>query len=115
MSKIFAVNANNDLYLGTDGNLAVVTGITAVMQECQQAAQTRLGEMVLNIDLGVPYFEYVFNGVPNYAQFQAALRTAFLSVDNVTDVKTLNIVQDGDNLRYTAEIQTTFGNGVISG
>lgn len=111
----FAVNANNDLYLDKYGNIVIVEDLTAVLQICQQVAQVRLGEIALNTDEGIPFFETVWNGVPNIAQFENALRTAFLNVTGVLQVVSLGAVQEGRNLNYTAVIQTIYGTGAISG
>lgn len=121
MTKSLAVDSNNDLYLDNNGNIAIVTGLTAVMQSCQQAAQTLLGEMVLQTNQGIPYFQVVFTGVPNVAQFEAALRTAFLAVPGVTQVASIDIIQTGDPdsaepfnaLSYTATIDTIYGQGTL--
>lgn len=121
--RTFAVNSNNDIYIDMMGNLAITTGLPAVQQVCQQAARTILGEMVLNTDAGIPYFETVFNGVPNLQQFDAALRTAWLAIPSVIEVVSLTFdqvanPQDGNRnskLTYTATINTTFGSGVING
>ena len=115
MTQIFAVNSKNDIYIGDDGQLAIVTGLQAVLQACEHVAKARLGEMVLAIDQGIPYFETVWNGVPNLPQFEIALRQAFLGVDGVTEVISLTTIQRADILSYTATIMTTFGGGTING
>lgn len=115
MTKTFAVNANNDIYIGDDGNLAIAIDLQAVLQACAQAAKTLLGEMVLNTDQGIPYFETVWNGVPQIQQFQAALRRAFLNVTGVVEVVSLITSQVDNTLQYTAVIRTVFGGGAISG
>lgn len=109
MTLTFAVDANNDLYLGTDDRLAMVTGAAAVGQACAHAAKTILGEMVLATDEGLPYFEAVWNGTPNLAVFEAALRTALLEVDGVTDITALSMVVSGGVLTYAATIVTVYG------
>lgn len=120
MTKTVAVDQNNDIYLDSNGNLAIATGLTAVMQACQQAAQTLYGEMVLQIDQGIPYFQVVFVGTPNIAQFEAALRSAWLEVNGVTQVASVTIIQTGTNaveplntLGYTAVIDTIYGQGTL--
>lgn len=118
MTQTFAVNQNNDMYLDQNGNIAMISGQDAVMQACQQAAQTLLGEMVLLTSDGIPYFQVVFNGVPNLQQLNASLRTAFLGVTGVTQVQSLDISQTGANgqsLSYTAVIATIYGSSQISG
>ena len=115
MTQTFAVNQYNDIYIGEDGNLAIVYDLTATTQACQQAAKTILGEMIYAADQGLPYFEAVWIGVPQIAQYEAALRSAFLGVPGVLQVISLVLTQTENNLNYTATIMTTYGQGVISG
>jgi hypothetical protein len=115
MTRTFAVDDNNDLYLGAGGNLAIVSDLDAVLLVCAAKARTRLGEMVLQVDGGLPYFEDVFTGQPNTANFETALRAALLSVDGVTQISSLTITQAGNALNYVAEIVTVYGPGVIDG
>lgn len=115
MPTTFAVDENNDLYIGPDGNLAIVTGLEAVLQACATRVKAQLGEMVLAIGQGVPNFQIVWGGIVNYPQFEAIVRNVFLSVPNVLDVLDFQILKIVDTLQYTALILTTFGQGEISG
>lgn len=115
MAKTLAVNANNDLYLDDQGNIAVSYDLQALLETCSQAAKTRLGEMVLNTDQGIPYFETVFIGVPQLKQFEAALRATFLAIDGVVEVVSLITAQQDNTLTYTAIIRTIYGTGGVNG
>jgi hypothetical protein len=110
-TKTFSVNSNNDLYLDEFGNIAFAYDLTAISQQCQQAAKTLLGEMVYNINQGIPYFQVLWIGTPNIAQYTSALRNAFLAVDGVLEVVELLTTQTNNTLSYTALIRTTYGNG----
>lgn len=115
MVQTLAINENNDIYIDVAGNLARAYDITAVLQLCEHVAKTRLGELVLNTDQGIPYFETVWNGTPNFQQFEAALTTAFLGVEGVTSVVSLVVSQSNNILNYIAVIETIFGSGTING
>lgn len=106
--------AFNDLYLDSNGNIAMVFGIDAALQACAEAARTLLGEMVLNTNQGIPYFQTTWVGVPNIPQFTAALRTAFLAVPNVVEVVSLITSQVNNVLSYSAIIRTSFGTGNLA-
>jgi hypothetical protein len=106
--------AFNDLYLNADGNISLSFDLQAALQACAQAAQTLLGEMVFNVNQGIPYFQTVWVGVPNVQQFTAALRAAFLAVPNVVEVISLVTSQQNDSLTYSAIIRTSFGSGTIA-
>jgi hypothetical protein len=115
MSRIIAVDANNDLYIGPDGSLALAYNLQAVMQAAQHAAQTQLGEMLYAVDQGLPNFATVWNGATNISQFEAYLRRVLLAVNHVTGVRDLSIVAVGNTLSYRATIETEYGPGVLNG
>lgn len=111
--------APNDIYLTPEGNIALSFDLQAIVEQCSQVARTLLGEMVLNTDIGLPYFQTLWGGSPNIAQFIAALRQSFLNVNGVVEVLSIETTQGdllpNDTLSYTATIRTTFGIGVING
>lgn len=107
----FSVNSSNDMYLDEFGNIAFAYDLTAITQQCQQAAKTLLGEMVYNINDGIPYFQTLWVGTPNIAQYTSALRRAFLAVDGVLEVVSLITSHSGNTLSYTAVIRTIYGSG----
>lgn len=115
MSLTLAVNARNDLFLGSDGNIATNTELAATMQACEHAARTVLAEKIYAADDGIPYFDIVWVGSPNLLQFEAFLRRAFLSVEGVELIAALAIARDGNTLRYNATIQTIYGTGTANG
>lgn len=107
----FGVNSSNDIYLDSVGNLALVYDLTAITQQCQQVAKTLLGEMIYNVNQGIPYQQTLWVGVPNIGQYTSALRSAFLAVDGVLEVVSLITSQSENTLTYTAVIRTIYGNG----
>ena len=115
MTKSFSINDVNDLYLDNNGNLAISTDLTALIEICKQYMQTILGELVLNTDIGIPYFQSVFTGVPNIQQFVAAGRAALLTVEGVIQVISFDVSLNDKKLNYTATIQTIYGQGVVNG
>ena len=120
VNNIASLGAKNDIYLNQQGNISISRDQSAILEQCSQVAKTLLGELVFNTDLGVPYFETVWVGVPNVSQFNASLRSSFLNVNGVLEVVSLLTSQgaDGspsDRLTYTAIFRTTFGTGAING
>ena len=71
MTRTLAADDNNDIFISTDGSLAIATGLQATLQAAQQAAQTQLAEMEYAVDKGVPNFAVVWNGSANLSQFDA--------------------------------------------
>jgi len=106
---------NSDLYLDKFGNIAIKRDLESVIQSCEEVAKTRLGEMVLNLDGGIPFFETIFNGVPNQVQFDSAIRSALLQEDGVLEVVSLVTSVSNFTLNYNAIIRTIYGVGIISG
>ncbi len=115
MTRTLAVDSNNDLYIGTDGSLAIATALQATLQAAQQAAQTQLAEMEYAVDQGLPNFAVVWNGSPNISQFDAYLRRALLGVAHVKGIRDLSIARADNKLSYTATIETDYGPGVLNG
>jgi hypothetical protein len=107
--------AGKDLTIGDNGDLLIVSGLDAVLFDAERAAKALLGEMVLAIDEGIPYFQVVWNGSPNVNQFEAALRRRLLSLADVLEVVTLSTRQLAGTLSYEATIRTVYGVGVING
>lgn len=115
MSLTLAVNARNDLFVGTDGNLARYSDLPAIMQAAAQAAKTQLGEMIYATDEGLPNFDVIWSGAPNLAQYDAALRVAILAVDGVQQILSLVVTRAGEAVTYTASIQTVYGTAILNG
>lgn len=105
---------DNDIYLDSVGNISMSTSIQAILENCAQAAKTRLGEEVLHTDQGIPYFTTIFVGVPNLEQAQAAFRAAWLAVAGVIEVLSLVFTQQDNTLFYSAIIRTTEGTGELN-
>lgn len=110
-----ATDENNDIYLDEFGNLAVVTGLDAVAQVCRNTVLTAYGELIYDVDVGIPYFETVFTDPPNIELFQNAVVEALQNVEGVTRVKGFEYAVNGGILSYTAEIQTIYGDMTING
>lgn len=109
MVQTFGINSNNDIYLGDDGNLAILSDIDAIVDACETACQAQLGEMVLNNTLGLPNFQTIWVGSPNYQIYQSYLRNTLLAIPGVIEVISLEILPQGNVLQYMAEINTQFG------
>ncbi len=111
--------AYNDLYLDNEGNISVSYDLQAVLEQCSQAAKTLLAELIFNVNVGIPYQQSIWVGVPNIQQFNAALRKSFLSIPDVIEVISLLIIQndasDINTLNYQAIISTVFGRGELNG
>lgn len=104
---------NNDVYIAPSGQMAIATELTALMDVCEKTVQTMLGELILQGDTGIPNFQLIWNGAPNIAQAEAALRESLIGVDGVIDVPELSAFVENNVFRYSAIIQTIYGIGAI--
>lgn len=112
--KTLATNDNNDLFLGPDGNIVVASNIDAVLQACATATKAQLGEMVLNIDQGIPNFQTIWKNAVNVPQFEAYLRQTLEGVQGVTEVRQLTVTAQNNVVTYSATIVTIYGEGVLT-
>ncbi len=113
MTVTFGINANNDLHIGNDGNLVVLSGLAAVVDACKTASQAQLGEMVLQTGKGIPNFQAVWVGSPNYALWNSYLLETLNAVDGVLEVKSLQLSTINGVLGYTATISSVYGQAEI--
>lgn len=110
-----STDSDNDIYIGPSGDVATVTALAATAETAEHYAATAQGEMIHAIDQGIPFFQTVFARDVSIAQFEAALRRRLLSSPGVLSVAQLDTVQDGEVLRYSATIETDYGQAVING
>lgn len=103
----------NDIYIGNNGNLVILQGLDAVEAACQSTSLLRLGEAILSVTSGIPFFQAVWNGTPNLAVFESYLRTAILNVPGVLGIQSLTISVSQGQLSYIATIQSIFGQAEI--
>lgn len=107
MTTTIAENANNDMYLGSDGNIAFVSGVYAVAQLSASRVEAQRGEMIYALDEGMPTRETAWD-VFNPAAFIAAARAIITDTPDVTAVPTFVLQQTDNDLTYTATIQTIY-------
>lgn len=106
-------NERRDIGLGADGNLAFVTDLEAVIQNCVTAMSAQMGEMIYAMTDGVPTLTSIWDKY-NPAQFEAAGRRTLRRVDGVQEVVTFTVTREGDTLQYSAVIKTIYGIAAIS-
>ena len=115
MTQTLGINDQNDIYLGPDGNIVLLSGLQAVLEACETASRAQLGEMVLTDQLGIPNFQAVWTGVANLPLWQSYLLNTLQNVPGVLQVTNLQVTRNNGVLKYTATISTQYGTGVING
>lgn len=114
MTQTFGVNANNDIYIGANGNLVILQGQAAVGAACASASRASLGEEVLATTSGIPFFQAIFVGVPNLQAANAALIQTLEQVDGVISVTSVTSSITKNALgkavwAYVATIESEYG------
>lgn len=113
--KTFKSDDLNDLTLGRDGDLATANDIEAFAQSARQYMQARLGEMIHNMDEGIPFAAVLWGGTPSIAQFEAAGRVRLKQVPNAQAVVSFTARMVGDAVAYEAIIRTPWGEAHLNG
>ena len=111
----FQTDDDNDFVTLPNGNLAMVTDRAAVAQEAKHFAATARAEMIHAYDEGIPFLREAFSKQPNLAQFEASMRRRLLDTPDVIGIVSLVTQIEGESLKYTATLQTTYGTVTING
>lgn len=111
------VNENNDIFLDSNGNIALCKDIEAVKVSVSCATKTNYGEIVLDTNLGVPYFETIFVAHPDIELWKSYMKQAILAVPKVLGITAFKTYIDYQKslLKYTVLINTEYGQGEING
>lgn len=115
MVQTLSLNSAHDIYIGSDGNLAIATGLQGVLQACSTASYAQLGEMILATTSGIPNFQAIWVGSPNYPLWNLYLRQTLQNVQGVINVQNIQITRKNNTLNYVATIETQYGITVLSG
>ena len=108
----FVVDKKNDLVL-TGGTFAVVGGIDGALLAAKHYAQTLRGEMMHHMQSGVRFFDTVFNA-SRLQLFEMDFRRRVMQHDDVRAVTDFDARIVGNDLVYSATIETIYGAGVIN-
>ena len=107
--RTFKIDENNDFAICDDGNLVIVSDKEAVSILTRHYAQATRGEMIHQMDKGIPYFKTVFGANPNVFQFEAAFRARMREIDGVESVTSFSAQLIDGVLKYESTIKTIYG------
>ena len=99
---------SNDIFLDSSGNLSILSGLAAVEAACVTATKAQFGEMVLATQTGIPNFQTLWIGTPEYGIWKAAILKTLQGVPGVTAVISLDLAVSGSTVSYVARIMTQF-------
>lgn len=111
--RSIAVNNLNDIFIGPDGNLAMVVDQEAFQQNSEAVMKVQRGELNLDLANGVPTLATVWNAWKP-AQFIAAGRAMLAQVPGWIATKSFNLARAGGVATYTAVIENEFTDAAIT-
>ena len=116
MLAIALDDQNNDIYLDDNGNLALARDIEAVKTAVSCQTKTNYGEIVLNNQLGIPYFATIFTAHPDIELWKSYMQEAILQIPKVLSIAYFKTYIDYQNslLKFAIVINTEYGQGEIS-
>ena len=106
--KCLALNEENDLFI-ENGKLGMYYDQEAVAQTTVNIVCTVKGEVVLNQNRGIPYFEILFNNKPNTALFRSYVLNLLNQVPEINTVYGMKIIKDKNLLKYSLDLDTIYG------
>jgi hypothetical protein len=113
MPTVIAENENRDMFRGSDGNIAMLSGVDAVAQLAKSRMEAQRGEMKYAANSGMPTRATAWDTF-NPKQFDAAARSILLGTPGVTGVQSFEMFRDGNDLNYTAVITTIYGTATVT-
>lgn len=111
------LDENNDIYLDSNGNLALCKDIDAVKVSVSCETKTNYGEVVLDINKGIPYFATIFTAHPDIELWKSYMKKTILGVPKVLGISAFKTYIDYQKslLKYTVVINTEYGTEEING
>lgn len=109
-SLTIAVNNENDIYL-VNGDIATVDSTEAKAQIISAILNTRRGELQLDTERGIPYFETVFDSPSNVQLWRAYCMKAVTELEFVSSILSFDheIDYSRSMLRYSMRIKLDTG------
>ena len=112
--KTFAQDSHNDIRIGSDGQFATVNGLDAYSAVIANVVRTVRGELQLDTERGVPYFETVFKSVNGIDIWKNDVRKRILELPFVKSIDSFEASYANRKLEYTLHISTDAGTVTIS-
>ena len=114
--KTFSQDSHNDICIGSDGQFATVDGLDAYSAEIADVVRTVRGELQLDTERGVPYFETVFKSVNGIDIWKSEVRKRVLALSFVRSIDSFSASWKPENhiLSYSMTVSTDNGTVTIS-
>ena len=114
--KTFAQDSHNDIRIGSDGQFATVNGLDAYSAVIANVVRTVRGELQLDTERGVPYFETVFKSINGIDIWKSEVRKRVLALSFVRSIDSFSASWNTENhiLSYSMTVSTDNGTVTIS-
>ena len=114
--KTFAQDSHNDIRIGSDGQFVTVDGLDAYSTVIADVVRTVRGELQLDMERGVPYFETVFKSVNGIDIWKSDVRKRVLALSFVSSIDSFSAYCKPENhvLSYSMTVSTDNGTVTIS-
>ena len=112
--KTFSQDSHNDIRIGSDGQFATVDGLDAYSTVIADVVRTVRGELQLDMERGVPYFETVFKSVNGIDIWKNDVRKRILEFPFVKSIDLFEASYANKKLEYTLHISTDAGAVTVS-
>ena len=113
--KTIARDVNCDLFADSHKNIALVYGKEAYAQIVNAKMRTVLGELPLDVNGGLPYFQTVFKDANLLSIFESEVIKMLSELDFVKEIKSFDCNIEDGVLYYTTEILTDSGEIKVNG
>lgn len=117
MVKTFKTDSFNDLVFDpTTNDIAVATDADAYGEIISAAIKTIRGELQLDTQLGIPYFETVFDSVNGIDIWKSEVNKRILAFDFVKGIDSFDASVDYNmrSVKYTITVRTDKGIATVS-
>lgn len=112
--QTISINENNDIYIDNSGNLAISQDLEAMGNIFVNKSQTLKNEMLYS-DKGIDYFNTIFSS-PSYPDlFQNELTNQLEATEATISVESFEAETKDNVFKYSAKIQTEYGELYLNG
>ena len=112
--KTFSQDSHNDIRIGSDGQFVTVDGLDAYSSVIADVVRTIRGELQLDTERGVPYFETVFKSVNGIDIWKNDVRKRILEFPFVKSIDSFEASYVNRKLEYTLHISTDAGDVTVT-
>ena len=112
--KTFSQHSHNDIRIGSDGQFATVDGLDAYSTVIADVVRTVRGELQLDTERGVPYFETVFKSVNGIDIWKNDVRKRVLEFPFVKSVDSFDVSYANRKLEYAMRLTTDAGDVTVT-